>query len=284
MAATKSFTILGGDLRQKYLLSMLKKNGYSCNDAINADDISKGHLSDMIHDSSYILAPIPLVSKGHINGCSFLTCSDLETYLHNGQHIFCGKMPSDMKSKLTERKIICHDYMEDDEIAIYNSIATAEGIIADIITSYPGNLYKSRILVLGYGKCAMTLCDKLNALGCITTVCARRVSALATAHSLGNNTLILDELMQAASDFDIIINTIPSLILTEDILKTLNKNTYLYDIASTPGGIDFKAAGELHLHATHHLSIPGKYAPLASAQALFFFIIKILKENSTLVS
>lgn len=47
--------------------------------------------------------------------------------------------------------------------------------------------------------------------------------------------------------FDIIINTVPVLILNKKRLELLNKNTLLIDVASAPGGIDFEVARQLNI-------------------------------------
>lgn len=270
--------ILGGDLRQNYLLSKLHCQGYTCHDAINCSTYDNAALSDMIHHSSFILGPIPFAQDTHVKGVPSLLFSELGAYLHEGQHLFGGNFPAELTKNLNARGIFYHDYMKNDEIAIFNSIATAEGLVADIITSYPGNLYQSRVIVLGYGKCGKTLADRLKGLGCRVTVCARNENALALAYSLGHSTLTLDEFSSFAAEFDLIINTIPALVVKPDTLKTLNKTTYLYDIASTPGGIDYDTAKALGLHASQHLSLPGKYSPKASAEALYHYIMRELKD------
>lgn len=277
MRTKKSFTVLQGDSRQNYLLSTLLTHGYTCYNAINSEKNSPVTLADMVHDSVFILGAIPFCQNGFLKGTTIPT-DEFQTFLHEGQHLFAGALPQAFVSALTERKIYCHDYMKNEEIAIFNSIATAEGLICDVIASYPGNLYKSSVLILGYGRCARTLADRMRGLGCQVTVCARNETALAMAYSLGHNTLTLDEFPLYSSQFDILVNTIPSLIITKDILRHLSPDNYIYDIASIPGGVDFESARLLNIHATSHLSLPGKYAPRTSAEALFHFIVKELKE------
>lgn len=273
MSARKSFTVLGGDSRQNYLLSTLLTHGYTCHNATNLKEISPAALADMIYDSNLILGAIPFCQNGLLKA-SDISVDEFQTFLHEGQHLFAGALPKNFTDTAAMRRIICHDYMKNEEIAIFNSIATAEGLICDIIQSYPGNLYKSPTLILGFGRCARTLADRMRGLGCQVTVCARNETALAMAYSLGHNTLTLDEFALYAPQFDILINTIPSLIITKDILEHLTPDNYIYDIASIPGGVDFESARLMNIHASAHLSLPGKYSPKTSAEALFHFIMK----------
>jgi len=55
-------------------------------------------------------------------------------------------------------------------------------------------------------------------------------------------------------------------ILKEEELKKVNSNTLIIDLASKPGGIDFKAAEALGIKAMHTLSLPGKYSPESAAE------------------
>lgn len=278
MKIKKNFTLLGGDIRQDYLLATLQRQGYSCHNAIRCTDTENTLLFDMIHNSDFILGPIPFAQDNKIKGSLFMPLSGFEAYLHEGQHVFGGNIPETLVENLRKSNITCHDYMKNEEIAIFNSIATAEGLIADIITSFPSNLYMSRVLILGYGRCAKTLADRLQGLGCNVTICARNETALALAYSLGSKTLPLEDFAANAVNFDLIINTIPAHIITKEVLSTLTPATYLYDIASKPGGIDYDMAAFLGLHASLHLSLPGKYAPKISAEALHSFILRELKD------
>ncbi len=72
--------------------------------------------------------------------------------------------------------------------------------------------------------------------------------------------------MKKFGQYDIIYNTVPSMILHEERLKLLNKETIIIDLASKPGGVDFKKAEELGLNARLELSLPGKIAPITSAE------------------
>ena len=47
---------------------------------------------------------------------------------------------------------------------------------------------------------------------------------------------------QKVQESDFIFNTIPSLILTENTLRLVNKNTTIIDIAAFPGGLDYDIA------------------------------------------
>ena len=84
--------------------------------------------------------------------------------------------------------------------------------------------------------------------------------------------------MTEASGNDIIINTVPHIILTEQKLEYVKKETLLIDLASNPGGIDKKAIKDRNLKFVWALSLPGKVAPTTSAEFIKNTIYNILRE------
>lgn len=74
----------------------------------------------------------------------------------------------------------------------------------------------------------------------------------------GYEPLPLDNLKDHIHEFDIIFNTIPSLILDDEILTKVKKDALIIDLASKPGGIDFDAAKSYGLKVIWALSLPGK--------------------------
>ena len=62
-----------------------------------------------------------------------------------------------------------------------------------------------------------------------------------------------------------IINTVPSLVITQDILESMSKEAVILDIASKPGGTDFVYAAEKGISAKLALGLPGIYSTKSSA-------------------
>ena len=60
--------------------------------------------------------------------------------------------------------------------------------------------------------------------------------------------------------------------------EQVSPDTVILDIASSPGGVDFAAAKELSVTAAACPGLPGKYAPLSSAQAILACIKRIKTE------
>jgi dipicolinate synthase subunit A len=86
------------------------------------------------------------------------------------------------------------------------------------------------------------------------------------------------ELPSRVGEFDIIFNTIPSLIFDKDMLKRTKKDALIIDLASRPGGVDFDAAAELGVRVIWALSLPGKVAPVTSGTIIKDTIMNVINE------
>ena len=161
--------------------------------------------------------------------------------------------------------------MEREELAILNTIATAEGAIEVAINNTDRILQGANVLVLGFGRVAKIVANKFSNLSAKVTCSARKKTDLAWIEAYGYNSLDINDMVYYLKDFDIIINTVPQVIINERELKHMNSNVLLIDLASTPGGFDSKTAINMGLKYVWALALPGKVAPKTSA--------KIIKET-----
>jgi len=166
---------------------------------------------------------------------------------------------------------------EIDEIAILNSIPTAEGALQLAMEEMPITIHGSRCLVTGFGRCGKTLAASLAALGADVAAADRNKAQLARAVTMGLTPIPLADLHRY-TDFDVIFNTVPALILTADYLKKLDSKTLIIDLAAAPGGVDFSAAEEFGIKAILALSLPGKVAPITAGKILSDCIPRLLQE------
>lgn len=157
---------------------------------------------------------------------------------------------------------------EVDEVAVLNSIPTAEGAIAKAMAELEVTLHGSRAVVVGFGRCAVTLARMLAGIGAKVRVVARDRAQLARAFEMGLDTGRLLEIARFVEDAAVVFNTVPAMILSRDVLSRMPKSAVVIDIASAPGGTDFQAAGELGIKAFLELGIPGKVAPKTAGEVL----------------
>jgi dipicolinate synthase subunit A len=168
--------------------------------------------------------------------------------------------------------------MSFDDVAIENSISTSEGIIADIIQNTDYTLNNSNITVLGYGRVGKTLVNKLLKLGANVNVGVIKESDYISLIYENINVFYTTDMKNNLINSNIIINTVPRLLLDKINLNYTKKDVYIIDIASAPYGIDFEYAKDKKIKYTILKGIPGKVAPKTAGTILANKINKILKE------
>lgn len=245
------FAVIGGDMRQVYLADILAKQGagtsvYALNRKIKNTEIREAStLKEVLKNADIIAAPVPFFKAGHIAGKEEFEDLTMENILANaekGSMIFAGGIPLQFREMAGKKQIECVDYMRDASVAMENTVAAAEGIIAEAIKRSPRNLYKSSCLVLGYGKCGSTLVSYLKKLSCNVTVYEKEPSVAACAVVNADKAADVLELPKCLMEAQYIFNTIPSLILPKAMLEYVKKDALILDMASAPGGVDFAAA------------------------------------------
>ncbi len=259
----KKYCILGTDNRSVKLRQLYVNEGKKISDYINGD---------------YIIAPIPFSRDDiKING-EILTLDEiLDLNNIKDKIIFSGAISNNIKERMNRKNIKFHDLMELDEVAILNGIPTAEGAIATAMEMTDFTLCSSKVLVMGYGRIGKILSKMLHGIGATVYVEARKEKDLAEIRAMGYIPVNLSELNKYLDKFNIIFNTIPTILLDKERLDIIDKNCSIIDLASSPGGVDFNYAKEIGLSVVWALSLPGKVAPLSSAIYIKEAIDKILK-------
>lgn len=229
-------------------------------------------IGQAVSKAENLLLPIPMC-KGNILNRE-ITKEELLGYIREGQRIFGGCIDKEWKRRAEEKGVVCYDYMEEETIAVYNSIATAEGTIAEMIRTYPRNLHGTKVLILGFGRCARTLAAKLKAMDADVAIAARKAEALMEAYANGYDTVKLSDLSAGIQEYPLIVNTIPARVLTGRELALVSSDSAIYEIASYPYGVDVEAAKELGVKVVVCPALPAKYAPVSSVEILEQYIME----------
>lgn len=288
----RKYLVLGGDLRNVKLAKMLADDGnkvYSFGLDRSDEILDDGrienctNLKSAIEKAQIIIAPIPFSSNGDNINAPFshdkIMIEDL--IKQNKDKIFItGSIKDNIKKELDEKYLEVIDIMKRDDLAILNTIATAEGTIEVAIKNTDKILQGSKVLILGFGRVGKIVANKFSKLSAIVTCAARKVSDLAWIKAYGYNSLNINDMLYDLKDFDIIINTVPQTILKEKELKHVNSEALLIDLASAPGGIDGKAAVNMGLNFIWALALPGRIAPTSSAKFIKDTVYTILDEMS----
>lgn len=169
------------------------------------------------------------------------------------------------------------DLLKVEELTILNAIPTVEGTIKIAIEESENTIHESNILILGFGRIGKILCKNLKDLGANVYCAARKETDLSWIREGRYIPVRYEEIEKYISKIDIIINTVPSLVINERIIKKMNHETFIIDIASNPGGVDKNVAKMYNIKVITALGIPGKIAPKTAAKYIKEVVEKIQK-------
>lgn len=286
-----SFSIIGGDLRTIKLAKMLANEGnkiytYGLEKAEEIKDNSNIIFTEKISkaipkDVEVVIGPIPFTSNGvNINapfGEKEISIREMIHYLE-GKILIAGSISPEIYDMANDEYIEIIDIMKREELAVLNTISTAEGAIEIAISNTNKIVHGSEVLILGFGRIGKVLARKMAGLSAKVTCAARKDEDLAWIRAYGHKETNINALGENLSQYDIILNTVPHLVLNKERLQYVKKDALLIDLASNPGGIDKKEAKELNLKLVWALALPGKVAPVTTAEFIKDTIYNILKE------
>ncbi|MFS0672487.1 dipicolinic acid synthetase subunit A [Ornithinibacillus sp. 179-J 7C1 HS] len=173
--------------------------------------------------------------------------------------------------------------LDRDDVAIYNSIPTAEGAIMMAIENTDYTIHSSRVIVTGFGRVGNTVANKFAALGAKVSVATKNSTDLARITEMGLTPIALNRLPEYTSECDLLINTIPAKVITKDAIQNLPSNAVIIDLASKPGGTDFDFAKQRGIEAILARSLPSIVAPKTAGKILADVIIQILTKEKELL-
>lgn len=98
------------------------------------------------------------------------------------------------------------------------------------------------------------------------------------AKSMGYNAVMFESMSEYLSKMNIIVNTVPQILLDRKNIKYIDKASLVIDLSSPPHGIDYNFAKSAGLNVIFTGSLPGIIAPKSSAEYNLTTIYNIIKE------
>lgn len=283
----KTVSVIGGDLRSLTLAGLLAEDGYEVSVYGFDKNIDAGALKKAatLHDalvSEVIILPIPASSDNVTINAPYATeqilLDDFLAMLGASKLVLAGHISPQLAARFDNEGIVCIDYYNREELVVKNAVPTAEGAIGIAISEMPITLAGASVLIVGYGRIGKILAKILIALGAKVTVSARRWGDLAWIETLGARAVKTAKIAADMSSYDVIFNTVPSLVLGEEELGSMKADALIIDLASVPGGVDLETAKSLNRRVIWALSLPGKTAPLSAGRIIKDTVVNILSE------
>jgi len=287
--------VLGGDDRELVLIPELRKlgakirtagipvltgmEGVSCFDTIK----------EAVTGARFVVLPMFGIDEEGLIRAKYarktlIVNREIMTWFPADATVLVGVARPLLKELAAQQGLKLIELAEMDDVTIWNAIPSAEGAIQMAMEAVPITIHGSKTFVLGFGRTGMTLARMLKGIGARTYVAARKPADLARITEMGFVPLTCAELLGAIHEADIIFNTVPAMILTADLLKLANRDVYINDLASAPGGTDFAAAAELGIKAVLAPGLPGIVAPKTAGMILARVIPRIIGEQLALTS
>lgn len=276
-------SFIGGDLITAYLINMFLEEGNkiityafdSAEDLINADDKKKSKMfaksiEEAINFSDNIVFAMPFQNDSEKVISTFsleqIEFKEIIPLLKN-KNIFAGNLSEETINILEKQNTTIYNLNENNEIKISNALITAEAAIGIIAADSNKTINGMEILVLGFGRLGKMVAKSFSSLNAKVTVEARKDSDLAWINAYGYNALNLENLTENIHKYDIIINTVPFMLLDKERIEKLKKDVFVLDLADERG-IDTKEARKRNIKNLWALSLPAKNAPYSYAESI----------------
>ncbi|WP_026692439.1 dipicolinic acid synthetase subunit A [Peribacillus kribbensis] len=183
----------------------------------------------------------------------------------------------DKITKNANRRLV--QLFERDDVAIYNSIPTVEGTIMMAIQHTDYTIHGSNVMVLGLGRVGMSVARTFHSLGAHVKVGARKSEDLARITEMALTPFHIKDLEEKIQDIDICINTVPYPVVTAAVLANMPPHTLVIDLASKPGGTDFRYAEKRGIKALLAPGLPGIVAPKTAGKILANVLAQLLRND-----
>lgn len=271
--------VLGGDERELILVAELVRMGATVvvagfpRDRVGHGAFVVNNLEDACKEAEVVILPLPGISTEGVIRAVYseqelkLSENDIKSMAPNAI-VIIGSARKFLKEWVNARGLTLLEVADMDDIAILNSIPTAEGAIQIAMEETPFTIHGSKTCVIGFGRIGITMARTLKALGSDVTVIARKDGQLARAYEMGCKRAVFEDLHEIMNYTNVVFNTVPEMVLDRSILKYANPEVLIIDLATQPGGTDFEAANTYGLRAILAPGLPGKVAPAFAGKIL----------------
>ena len=196
-----------------------------------------------------------------------------------GKTLLGGRFDRNAKELAERHHVRLIDYFDREETAVLNAVPTAEGALEIAIRELNITVAGSKTLVMGYGRVGKMTASLFSSVGAHVTVAARSAEQRAWAKAYGVAAADIADMTEALSGADIILNTVPEVILGEKELIFIGTEKPLVDLATYPGCVEDADAERFGVRLIRAPSLPGRTAPVSAGLILCESLKSILSEE-----
>ena len=282
--------VIGGDLRMLHCGRYLSEFGFETalygfdNCCDNIGGCTKcASFEDAVKNSNIIILPLPVSCDGITLNMPLsetaVTLPSLFSLIDKDSVLLAGNVSKEIQSLSQKFGLTIVDYFDREELKIANAVLTAESAVEIAMTETDRSITSEPVLVVGYGRIGKALCRLLKSFGCNVYASARKCSDKAWIRAFGYSDIDTADSGKIVSQCKSIFNTVPFMVLDEEVLSLVSKDCLIIDLASKPGGVDFEKAKGENLRVIWALALPGKKLKISAGKAISDTIINILEEG-----
>ncbi len=251
------FFIFENDLRQEMIAKYLVKKGCV---KLTKEEIGK---------ADFIM--LPFVNRGDMEEINH----EFMSKINKKCVVFTGAENEILRRQFEKYNIKFVEIIKSKSISALNAIPTAEGVIYNALGELDKTIFGSKVLVVGYGICGTEIAKKFYYLGSEVDTLEIVKNKNIRAKTMGIKPVEKDEISR--KKYDLIINTVPKKVFDIDILKNIDKETVIFDIASPPFGFDEYDMKALNLKYKRLRGLPSKFGLQFSGEMISEYIIDEVK-------
>ncbi|MFH5183223.1 dipicolinate synthase subunit DpsA [Paenibacillus sp. TAB 01] len=195
--------------------------------------------------------------------------------------VFTGMAKPYLRKLCAQASITLIELFDRDDVAILNSIPTAEGALMMAVQNTDFTIHGSQSMVLGFGRTGITVARSLQGLGAKVKVGVNKPEYFARAWEMGFSPFYTKDLHAEVANIDLLFNTIPSMIVTAQIIANIPHRAVIIDLASKPGGTDFRFAEKRGIKALLAPGLPGIVAPKTAGRIIADTLSRIILEDAS---
>ncbi|GGJ04684.1 dipicolinate synthase subunit A [Alicyclobacillus cellulosilyticus] len=290
MLTGRRIVFLGGDARQLEVVALATEwdasavlIGFDKVERTFPDTVKAELDPDVFRQADAVILPVAGMDddgrvESQFRDAPLVLGSEHFAAMRPGTMVFTGIARPLLEERCAAHGLNLIKLMELDEVAILNSIPTAEGAIALAMQYTDITIHGAKAVVLGFGRCGQTLARVLAAMGARVRVGARQAAHIARIVEMGLEPFPLSGIERAVADADVVFNTIPHLVLHAGVLAGMPRECVIIDIASKPGGTDFRYAERRGMKAILAPSLPGLVAPKTAGRIIANTVCRMLAE------
>ena len=208
----------------------------------------------------------------HVYAPNVLIVANTLSAVEDGAQVFCGRVANDAEMLANSRDITLFSYNRSERFQAVNSRLTAEGTLQIIIEHSKRSIADCYVFILGFGRTGAAVANLLGKLDVALDVAS--TSSVRPAHAFAKRVLAMKNF--DFSPYDVVINTVPSPIISDKELLSMKEDCVYIDLASK-SAINLDYARYLSIDADIYPALPAKTCPYSAAKAMYDFISEVKK-------